>query len=197
MNKRAFRHKSPPGKGFTLVELMVTLAILVLLMAIGVPAMQSFLQKRQALAQSDNFISAMKYARSEAIKRGKPVAICRTTTADSVTPSCDTTSTNWSSGWLIFEDTAPTDGAFDYRKEILFKVQQTLPGQGSIVVRPSNQTNISFTADGLAVGSLSNFAFFPDSDTSSPAGKRCVAISVMGRVRLGKVDGQNPTKCAG
>lgn len=195
MNKRAFRHKSPRDKGFTLVELMITLGILVILLAIGVPAMQQFLQKRQALARSDNFISTMKYARSEAIKRGKRVTVCRTTTADSVTPSCDTTSTNWSSGWLVFEDTAPI-GAFDHTKEILFKVQQGMPGPGSIVFRPSaSQTSISFTADGLAVGSQSSFVINPDSDTSSITGKRCVAISLMGRVRLGTVNSQD--ECAG
>lgn len=188
MNKRAFRHKRPRGKGFTLVELMVTLAILAILMVIGVPAMQQFLQKRQALARSDNFISAMKYARSEAIKRGKPVAVCRTTTADSVTPNCNTTDTNWASGWLVFEDTAPTDGAFNNATEILFKVQQALPGQGRIDVRPANRTAISFTADGLAVGSLSSFVISSDSDTSSATGKRCVAVSVMGRVRSGTVN---------
>ncbi|WP_304788807.1 GspH/FimT family pseudopilin [Aquabacterium sp.] len=183
------------GKGFTLVELMVTVAILIILLAIGVPSMQQFLQNRQALARADNFASTLKFARSEAIKRGKRVAMCRTTTADTVTPNCNTTGTDWATGWLVFEDTAPVDGAYQFQTEILLKVQQAASGQGRLDV-PANLAAISFTSDGLALGSRGTFVLSPDSSTTTTAGKRCVVLSTMGRVRTGtmKTVG-NETQC--
>ena len=176
-----FRRTPGRTRGFTLVELMVTLAILVILLAIGVPAMQGFLASRQVAGKADALTSAIRFARSEALKRSQSVTICQTTTADSVTPTCDTGAGDWNSGWLVFVDNAPANGSYDKDKELLIEVQQALPGGGVFKVGGKPQRTIEFTADGLAMGSNNGFYAF------SEAGCTKVTLAPSGRVSTGKL----------
>lgn len=59
--------------GFTLVELMITIAVLAVLAAIALPSFQSTLERRQLVGAADNLFSDLQYARSEAIKRNKTI----------------------------------------------------------------------------------------------------------------------------
>ena len=61
--------------GFTLVELMITLAVLVLLLAVAVPSMQEFSANNQLAATRSNFAAALALARTEAAKRGRVVVV--------------------------------------------------------------------------------------------------------------------------
>lgn len=175
-----FRRTPGHARGFTLVELMVTVAILVILLAIGVPAMQGFLASRQVAGKADALASAIRFARSEALKRAQPVTICQTTTADSVTPTCDTGTGDWNSGWLVFVDNAPADGSYDKDKELLVKVQQAFTASGEFKTNDSKDRTITFTADGLSVGSFNSFYAFFD------AGCMKVTLAKTGRVSTTK-----------
>lgn len=66
------------NKGFTIVEMMVTLSILAIVLFIAVPSFSSFLNGSAMNANQNALISAFKYARSEAIKRGNTVTITQT-----------------------------------------------------------------------------------------------------------------------
>ncbi|MDE2402447.1 MAG: GspH/FimT family pseudopilin [Burkholderiales bacterium] len=182
MKIREFRRNNAQNTGFTLVELMVTVAILVILLAIGVPAMQGFMAQRQGAAKTDAFASAMRYARSEALKRAQPVTICLTTTADSTTPSCQTTGPiDWNTGWFIFVDNAPADGSYDVNKELLLKVQQPFTGGGSIAQSAAGHRTVQFTGDGLAAGSDNTFTAVTTSGDCA-----AVVLAPTGRVRFDK-----------
>ena len=61
--------------GFTLIELMISLAVLVLLLAVAVPSMQEFTANNQLVATKSNFAAALALARTEAAKRGRMVAL--------------------------------------------------------------------------------------------------------------------------
>lgn len=188
MNKRALRHTNIREKvrGFTLLELMVTVTILVILLAIGAPQLQAFLSKRAVSTQADIFASALRKARSEAIKRGQRVTICPSEAPEASPPSCAASSTDWSTGWLIFVDKGDTSKAYDAKDELL-AVQQALPSTGGIQL-DSSQVSVNFAANGLAVGDNATFKVRPVAH-GSPAGDvnlrtLCVVLGVSGRVRV-------------
>lgn len=81
--------------GFTLTELVVALVILGVLTALGVPAYTEFVRNSRRAGVLNEFSAALNLARSEAVKRGVPVAVCRT--ADGA--NCGGT---WTGGWLVF-----------------------------------------------------------------------------------------------
>lgn len=89
-------------RGFTLIELMITITVMAILLMVGLPSMQSFIAQNRLSGNANEFIGATMMARSEAMKRGSAVTICRAVNAEtSTTNSCDTSKNDWSSGWLV------------------------------------------------------------------------------------------------
>jgi type IV fimbrial biogenesis protein FimT len=87
--------------GFTIVELMITLIIVSILLAVGIPSLKSFLQGNQLVAATNELLSAIHIARSEAIKLQTSVTICESTDGASCT---DPGTNNWEDGWIVFVD---------------------------------------------------------------------------------------------
>lgn len=83
--------------GFTLVELMITVAVLAILVAIGFPSFQSVLRSNRVATGTNELIASLALARSEAI---------RNTVSSGVCPSANGTSCSddWSAGWLVWQD---------------------------------------------------------------------------------------------
>lgn len=65
------------NRGFTLIELMVVLAIAAILLTVGVPSFRDLMIKNRLSGQIQEFYNAINFARSEAIKRGNFVSICK------------------------------------------------------------------------------------------------------------------------
>jgi type IV fimbrial biogenesis protein FimT len=62
-------------RGFTLLELMVTLAVLAVLITVGIPAFGDMVRNNRVTAQTNELVSALNIARSEAVKRGRNVQV--------------------------------------------------------------------------------------------------------------------------
>ena len=90
--------------GFTLTEMLITVAIIVLMLAAGVPAYQSLATSMRMSGEVNSFLADMKFARSEAIKRGQPVYVCSTANGSTCSNDTSTSSSNWATGWLVYVD---------------------------------------------------------------------------------------------
>jgi type IV fimbrial biogenesis protein FimT len=89
------------GKGFTLIEVMVSLAILGILAALAAPSFSESIKRYRVNAVKDDLIASIQVARSEAIRSGFPVILERQT----VGCTADTSVNNvWSCGWRMFVD---------------------------------------------------------------------------------------------
>ena len=94
--------------GFTMVELMITLVVIAILLAAAVPFLGDFTRNNRLVSQTNDFVSSMQLARSEAVKQGITTVIC----PSSNHTSCSTSATDWQNGWLVFSDTN-LDGDLD------------------------------------------------------------------------------------
>lgn len=85
-------------RGFTLVELMVTLAVLAILTMVSVPSFRDTIRRSRVTAASNALLADLHYARAEAINRGQLVSLCPSSNGS----SCTAGGTSWEAGWLIY-----------------------------------------------------------------------------------------------
>lgn len=116
-------------KGFTLIELMVTVAIAAIIVGMGVPAMSSFLDTNRRAAAVNSFVTDVQRARSTAASRDSTVVMC--TAVDGT--GC-TGVTNWEAGWMLFIDSNGND-TFDAATDTSLSFHEpaggvTMPGNG-------------------------------------------------------------------
>ncbi|MEK6807274.1 MAG: GspH/FimT family pseudopilin [Pseudomonadota bacterium] len=95
--------------GFSLLELMVVMAIAGILMAVAVPGFITTIRNNRLSSQTNEFIYALKFARTEALKRNIPVTVCRSSTQ----LACNTLSAGWEGGWIVFAENAGTLGTLN------------------------------------------------------------------------------------
>ncbi len=106
--------------GFTLVELMVTMAVLGILASMAAPSFSAWLARVRITSQTNELMGDISYARSESATRGANVTIC----VSSDGKTC--TGTDWAAGRLAFVDTN-SNGAFDPGETVL-RVSGTFSG---------------------------------------------------------------------
>ncbi len=128
----------------TLVELMVGIAVMGVLLAVGVPSFQSFIASSRITTTNNDFVSAMALARSEAIRRGTRITVCKSATG----AACVTTG-DWAQGWIVFVDTtrAPPNATVDAGETIVSR-SQAVPAGLSIAGDAALANFISFSPDG-------------------------------------------------
>jgi type IV fimbrial biogenesis protein FimT len=132
-----------PARGFTLLELMVVVAIAAILMAISASSFQSLTQSNRTLAESSLLSGAIKLARAEALKRGLPVALC----ASSDGRTCSGASA-WQAGWLVFVDVNGNKAIDD--GDTPLRVQRAFAG-GDTAVASGGTSAMAFSRDGFAL----------------------------------------------
>jgi type IV fimbrial biogenesis protein FimT len=88
--------------GFSLIELLVTIALIAVLARLAAPAIGGFASRNAVRGLSNDFSLSMQRARTEAINKNQCVAICMSSTVGG-TNKCAGSGQNWGTGWLIFE----------------------------------------------------------------------------------------------
>jgi type IV fimbrial biogenesis protein FimT len=129
--------------GFTLMELMTSLAVLAVLVGIATPSFRQFSANSRTSANANSLVNALAIARSEALHQATPVSVCAS--ADSQT--CAGTPTDWSGGWIVFTDNSGAKGQLD-STDVL--VQAWPKPTGNVTVSlVSTDTYIRFDARGM------------------------------------------------
>ncbi|WP_167772924.1 GspH/FimT family pseudopilin [Ramlibacter humi] len=122
------RRRSRATRGFTIIELMTVMAIIAVVATVGLPSFQRMIQGAAVSGAVNSFLSDMRYARSEAMRRGGRVVLCRSSNAEAASPTCDNSSApaGWATGWVVFVD-LDGNGVLDPADPIL-KIQPSASG---------------------------------------------------------------------
>ncbi|HUE92919.1 GspH/FimT family pseudopilin [Pseudomonas sp.] len=159
------------SRAFTLVELLIAIAILAVLMGVAIPAYNEMTLGSKLRSQANELVAGAVLARSEAIKRNSAVRMC--VSADGA--SC--IAGGWEQGWVVFHD-VDDDGALDVGEAVLLQHQAAAPGfkiTGSV-------TSVRFQATGLGATQASLTVCRA---TPTVGGQeRVVAISLTGRASV-------------
>jgi type IV fimbrial biogenesis protein FimT len=173
-------------QGFSLLELIVTLAIVVIVVIVatlGIPSFQQMLRDNRLATQTNEFLAALNLARSEAIKRGVRVSLCKS--ADGV--SC-ITSGGYQQGWIVFVDPGNPVGASTPvvdAGEVVLRVYAALPGNLALTGNQNVRSYVSFVAAGMNRMLGGGFQAGTLTLCATPEA-RLIVINSMGRTRVAK-----------
>jgi type IV fimbrial biogenesis protein FimT len=174
-------------RGFTLLELMLVVGIVAILVTIAAPSFQWMIQKVTIASNVNTFLSDMRYARSESIRRGGGVVLCRSDAPEAADPACstgaDSGGNGWISGWIIFHD-LNNDGDTKDLDDPLLRVQAPITAINSIV-GTSTTDKFSFTATGRLrnLTGVTRMQFGGDGMFAITV-RRMVCVNLSGRARI-------------
>ena len=170
--------------GFTLIELMVTIAVLAIISAIAYPSFTSLMNSNRLTAAANDLVGDLQTARSEAIRRNARVTVCAS--ADNTT--CSGAGGDWQS-WIVWIDN-PAPAVDEVLRVGNAKAPLLVSASPNIT---GNAQSIVFRADGLARaadGSLLTASIAPCMVTGSPAeNMRIVRIASGSRISTSKATG--------
>lgn len=164
--------------GFTLIELMITIAIVGILTGIAIPNFRMFILNARMSTQANDFMTAIGMARSEAIKRGGRVTIC----SSANNTSCAASGT-WAQGWIVFTDATGTAGTLDGTDSVL---QAHGPLDGATTFADVGIPPVSYIAYGSSgIGTTPRTIKLCPPSPAAVVG-RDIVISNSGRARVQK-----------
>lgn len=165
---------SPRNAGFTLVELMITLAVLAVLVAIGFPSFQSSMRSNRVATSTNEMIASVSLARSEAVRNNRGSSMCGSASGT----ACDGT---WNDGWIVWAD-ANANGTVDAGETVLRYTQGNdklqITGPVQFVHFDSRGRRASTEAD---AGQL----VLQPKDCGGGAYRRTITIGPTGQVKRG------------
>jgi type IV fimbrial biogenesis protein FimT len=145
-------------RGFTLIELVVTIAILGILIGLGLPSFREFIATQRLRNASFDLMASLMRTRSEAITHNGRVSMTKTTTTG-----------NWDAGWAVIDNTAGTSTT----------VQAQQAFNGITITDSAGLSTITYGKDGRAVTGATSFTIAPSS-TLAGVSSRCITIGLSG-----------------
>lgn len=166
--------KQSKSLGFTLIELMVTIAIAAILMGIAIPSFVGIIASNRLTTSANELVTALNLARSEAVKRGQQVVVRKT-------------GTHWENGWHVFVDidrsTNAKENVLDTGTDIELRVYSALPTNYTLRGNNNFVNFIRYQPDGRS----SNIGSFAVCEGGSITGAKLIIVNAVGRVRQGAI----------
>ena len=163
-------------KGFTLLELMVTLGVASILLSVGVPSFRAVIMDSRLVRDSNQFVASINMARSSAVRFQRNATICASSNYSAAVPTCSA-SNDWAQGWLVWVD-KNRDGATDADEVIL--VQAPIDDSSSFTAAAATQ----FTFDARGFGTSPAGSLTLCDDRGGETG-RIIKVNNAGRTNVG------------
>lgn len=144
------RRAASRQQGFTLIEVLIVVAIMGVLLTIAVPSFRSFMANQRVKTASFEFYAALSFARSEAIKRRQSVTV-------------EPVSGNWANGWTVKVGTTT------------LRSQDSLTG-----VLMSGATSVAYRLDGRLTSASAIGVLVAPETSGSGISNRCIRIDLTG-----------------
>lgn len=163
-------------RGFSLIELMVTVSVLAILLALGLPSFQSSLQSNRVSTANNELVAAFALARSEAIRNTQGSGVCPSVSGT----ECDEDG-QWSDGWIIWND-ENSNGELDDDEEVV-RIRQAIRR----IDFSGDASPIAFDSRGrLLDGGDVQIDFQPNQCPEGRELKRSLSINASGQVKTSR-----------
>ena len=145
-------HVSPPRRrrGFTMVELMMAIAVLAVLVTLAIPGFTWIMNIGRVNGPANELLATMQLARMESFRVGQRTVVCRSDNAGTAAPTCEPGAAGTWQGWLAFVD-VDRDNTFSAGDTSL---RATVLRPPAVVIASTNISSaanqVVFRPDGLA-----------------------------------------------
>lgn len=168
-------------RAFTLIEMLVTLAVMAILAMLAAPGFQDFQRSNLLSSHTNTLVAALQTAKNEAIKRNEPTYM---------TPL----SSGWSSGWRVYVDT-DFDGSYAEGTDVIIIEQAALPNQ-LILTNTGSSSFITFNGSGFPKEPTTlNLQLSGYTGQEAVKNTRRVKIAKTGRIRSCKPTSAEDSLC--
>ena len=180
------RRHTAAQTGFTMVELLMTIAIAAIVAMIAIPSFQYITNSNRVAAEVNGLLGDLQFARAEAINTGQDVTVCLSAGGQ----TCDTTANTWQTGWIVYlnptgtgtNTTVPAAGS-------ILRVQSPFTSTDTFFASPAASA-ITYNREGYAIGINSGTLISLHTASASPAQlvewARCLSVSVNGMTQTAK-----------
>jgi prepilin-type N-terminal cleavage/methylation domain-containing protein len=194
--------------GFSLVELMIVIALIAILTSIGVPSFRETLAQTKVTGTANLFIGSLDTIRSEAVGRNRAVGMCRSLDPNAAAPVCSSAAVagvpanDWGMGWILFSkpNNSATVTPFDSTTDTL--LQRVLPGDSG---NAAERAVVSFNPgialigispqgtriDGGAGQPMVTIDFRKPAAAMNQSRARCITVNLLGRTEVTRPTGSS------
>ncbi len=150
MNKNI---KTLSAHGFTLIELMIVLAMAAVMAAIALPNLNQFIANNRLKSQMYSMLESINIARNEAVKRKVKTVMCRTTNFT----ACGGTTKTWTTGWIVYAKGNTTD-AYNSATDTIIGIGNAADSNVTVMSDANAKDYVIYKTDGT-IGKTSNNSF--------------------------------------